>query len=238
MFRKFKYRSNQKEWMDKPGVPQELLHANLRELDVLNRWTGGNRISLLGLKRLCIHENRTYRIVDLGCGSGDLLKYIALWARKQSISVRLTGVDKSPGAIDYLRKHCKDYPEIEGVTKDYNEYLEESETADIYHCSLFCHHLEDEKIRDLFRKLKTAKSGFVVNDLIRNPMAYYATFAFTRIAGGTPLSKNDGPISVLRGFKMQEMKKLLTESGIRKYEVFHKLGYRLLAIVKTMNDNK
>lgn len=232
MFSKFKYRSDQAELMDEPDVPKELLHANLRELDLLNRWSAGNAITLQGLKKLCDKKDKSYHIVDLGCGSGDLLKHIAIWARKQKLSVRLTGVDKNPDAIGYLRKLCKDYSEIEGVTKDYNEYLEDNEIADIYLCSLFCHHLEDEKIRKLFHKIKSAKSGFVINDLIRSPIAYYAAIAFTRIARGTPLSKNDGPISVLRGFNMQDMRKLLAEAGIRRYEIRRKGGYRLRVVVK------
>ena len=77
MLNKFRYRSDQQEWMDQPGISKELLFRNLRELDILNRFLRGHAISIKGLKHLALTSKNPLHVVDLGCGSGDVLKYMA-----------------------------------------------------------------------------------------------------------------------------------------------------------------
>ncbi len=172
--------------MDDPEIPAALLHKNLRELDTLNRYLGGHAISLAGIKKLMTDRSKLYHIVDLGCGSGDVLKYIARWARANQIRVKLTGgVDNNPLAIKYLEANSKNYPEITGAVADYTYFLETATEVDIVHCALFCHHLEDEALEALFQRLKVnAHTGFVINDLQRNPLAYYSVWLLTRLFNG------------------------------------------------------
>jgi SAM-dependent methyltransferase len=228
---KFKQRSTLSEWLDTTGIPAELLEQNLRELDFLNRSFGGHSISLEGLKMLATDKNRLYRLVDLGCGSGDVLKYIARWARKNGYLLQHTGVDQNPDAIEYLKKHCRKYPEIEGVLSGYKAFLEKNKPVDLIHCSLFCHHLKDDELLWLFRKMNAvAQLGFIINDLQRNPFAYYGAKLMTRLLNGSPLSKNDGPISVLRGFKRDELDLLLKQAGVKRYVIHRRPGFRFLIV--------
>ena len=220
--------------MDDPDIPVSLLHKNLGELDIMNRHVGGHAISLSGIKRLVNNRHKIYHIADLGCGSGDVLKYIARWARTNQYQVMLTGVDKSKDAITYLHKNCSGFPEITGVVSDYHHYLETNAEVDIVHCSLFCHHLNDNELHELFLKLKTkARSGFVINDLQRIPFAYYGVWFLTRLLKGTDLSKHDGPVSVLRAFKHSELELLLRKAGLSEFTIQWKWAFRYLVVVKT-----
>jgi len=231
MSSKFKERSLLGELLDSPEVPEELLVRNLCELDFLNRKSGGHRVSLEGIRMLLKEKRKIYHIVDLGCGSGDLLRYIADWAFKNRFNVQLTGVDVQPGAISYLKEKSAGYPEISGVTADYKTYLNEHSHKDIIVCSLFCHHLNNKELPWLLNKLnKQSDSGFVINDLQRNPMAYYAAAAMTRILGGSTLSRHDGPVSVLRGFKKKELQVLFQDAGIKKYLIVRRPFFRFLAV--------
>ena len=74
---KFKFRSDEKELLDETNIPKDLLFRNLRELDILNRITGGHSISLQGIKQLITDHAKIYQVVDLGCGSGDSMRAIA-----------------------------------------------------------------------------------------------------------------------------------------------------------------
>lgn len=233
----FKTRSNQSELMDAPDIPIQLLHRNLGELDVLNRYLGGHSISMEGLKRLMTDHQKVYHIVDLGCGSGDVLKYIARWARTYQFLVKLTGVDKNSDAIQYLVNTCSGYPEINGVVSDYKDYLETDPRIDIVHCSLFCHHLNNQELLELFRYLKSyARVGFVINDLQRSPISYYSVWFLTRLLNGTVLSKHDGPISVLRAFNRYELYQLLYQSGLKNISIKWRWAFRYLVVVKTGHD--
>ena len=178
---KFTYRSNEKELLDESNILRSLLYKNLSELDTLNRTTGGHTISLKGIKQLITDHDKIYHVVDLGCGSGDALKVIADWARLNNYSVRLTGVDRNVHAIDYLKIHYVNYPEITGITADYRDYLNKNEFIDIVHCSLFCHHLNDDELLRLFIYFgQHVKTGFIINDLQRHWLAYYSAWLFTR----------------------------------------------------------
>ena len=233
---KFKYRSNEKELLDETNIQQDLLFKNLRELDILNRTTAGHSITLKGIKLLVTDHAKIYHIVDLGCGSGDSLRAIADWARKNNFNVQLTGVDMNVDVIEYLKKHCRTYPEISGITSDYQEFLDRNTSVDIVHCSLFCHHLNDDEMINLFTYFnEKVTTGFVINDLQRNWMAYYSAWFFTRLLNGTILAKNDGPVSVLRAFKVSELKHLLQKANIKNYIIQKKRLFRILIVGKTDN---
>lgn len=230
----FKTRSAQSEMMDDPNIPTQLLHKNLGELDLLNRYLGGHSISISGIKQLMTDRKKVYHIVDLGCGSGDVLKYIARWARTQQFQVKLTGIDINPDAIQYLVKNCSGFPEISGIASDYKDFLATGPTIDIVHCALFCHHLKNDELLELFRySNKYAMVGFVVNDLQRSSIAYYSVWFLTRLLRGSALSQHDGPVSVLRAFTRNELKNLLQTAGLNEISIHWRWAFRYLVVAKT-----
>jgi hypothetical protein len=96
---------------------------------------------------------------------------------------------------------------------------------------LFCHHLNDEELVKLFRDFNQyAKSGFVINDLQRNRLVYSGVWLITRILNGSSLSKNDGPISVLRAFKRVELNYLLKKAQVKNYSIKRKWAFRFLVV--------
>jgi 2-polyprenyl-3-methyl-5-hydroxy-6-metoxy-1,4-benzoquinol methylase len=228
---KFKNRSNESEILDRPYIPKKLLFQNLHELDFLNHISGGNAITMQGIKKLVTLKDKSYHIVDLGCGGGGTMRYIAAWARKKGFNVKLTGVDKNSYAIQYMRDSCNNYPEITGVVSDYRDFLNTVPYIDIVHCSLFCHHLNDQELANLISYLKNnVRCGFVINDLVRSWISYYVVKLITHLLNGSELSKNDGPISVLRGFRFEELDAMLQKAQIKKYTIKWKLGFRYLII--------
>lgn len=223
--------------MDGPGVPRELLWQNLRELDFLNRNSGGHSATIRSIKKLITGKNKTWSITDLGCGSGDTLVRIARWAHKHQLKVVLTGVDNNPDAIALLRVKCSGFPEINGIVSDYREFLENTPSTDIIISTLFCHHLDDPELVWFFQKLHNhVNTGFVINDLIRNRLAYYGAKLMTSLLNGSVLSKNDGPVSVLRGFKRKELDFILQEAGVRHYHIYRRWCFRFLIIGRSVGQ--
>lgn len=215
--------------MDNPDVPRDLLYRNLRELDFLNRKTFGHQLSIRALDRLLPAGNDPLHVVDLGCGSGDTLRYMAKWARNKQIPARFTGIDNNPDIIAYLREYCKDYPEIDGIDTSYKEYLSANEEVDVYHCSLFAHHLENQDLLELFLHFKEhSRHGFVISDILRNRLAYYGSIILTRLGNGTSLARHDGPVSVLKGFRINEIKDLLAEAEVPDYDLRTAMGFRFI----------
>lgn len=229
----FRYRSNQKEMLDEAHIPRDLLFKNLQELDWLNRFLGGHSITLEGIRQLIHDPEKVWNIADLGCGSGDSLLQIAKWAKKNHLKVSLTGVDLNPAVIDFLKDHCREFPEIRGFAGDYREFLATGQNIDIIHCSLFCHHLNDQELTDLLLAIKQkVTTGFVINDLQRSRIAYFGVWLLTRILNATVLSKHDGPVSVQRAFKKKELEELFNRISLRNYSVRRRWAFRYLIIGK------
>ncbi|MBD0378039.1 MAG: SAM-dependent methyltransferase, partial [Flavisolibacter sp.] len=89
----FQQRSYQKELLDQPSIPFADIKRNMQELNVINQWLGGHRITLKGVQALLNHSSSEVRIMEIGCGGGDNLRIIKNWALKNARSVQLTGVD-------------------------------------------------------------------------------------------------------------------------------------------------
>ena len=72
----FTLRSTEAEIMDDLEYSGEMMDRTLHELEVINKWLGGNVVTMDGLKKLINRdpEGSTYYIADLGCGRGDMLR--------------------------------------------------------------------------------------------------------------------------------------------------------------------
>jgi hypothetical protein len=93
--------------------------------------------------------------------------------------------------------------------------------------------LNDNELRKLFSWIKHhEKTGLIVNDLQRNRLAYYSAKYITRLLNGSLMAQNDGPISVLRGFKKEELTELLQNAQIAKYSITWKWIFRYLVVVQ------
>lgn len=230
---KFSRRSSEQELLDAPDIPRELLFQNLKELNLINKTLGGHAITLSGIKKLITDKSKTYTIIDIGCGGGDAMKEIAKWGIKNGYDLKLTGVDMNADCIAFMKEECRGLPRIEGVVMDYRDYLKTNADVDIIHCSLFCHHLKEDQLTELFRYMnKYARVGFVINDLQRHWFAYYSIKFLTRLFNGSALVKNDAPVSVLRGFRKNELKDLLQKAGVPDVSVSWKWAFRYLVLQK------
>jgi SAM-dependent methyltransferase len=217
-----KKRSYEAELMDDLEGGGADMARTLDELEIINKRLGGHTVVLDGLKRILnkkpVIDNTVLSIADLGCGGGDMLRIVARWARKRGIKVQLTGVDANEFIVRYAADKSVDYPEISYICKDI--FSEEFSLThyDIVMCSLFCHHFEDGQLARLFSQLhKQARKGVLINDLHRHWFAYYSIKYITRVFSGSPLIRNDAPLSVARAFSRKDMQHILKDAGIRHY---------------------
>ncbi|MEZ0368858.1 MAG: methyltransferase domain-containing protein [Candidatus Sericytochromatia bacterium] len=206
-------RSYQPELMDAEGVDREILWQTLRELETVNRWLGGYATTLKGLQELLAGgvRAREWSIVDVGCGGGDTLRVVADWARQRGYRFRLSGVDMQPDCLEYAKKHAPDR-EIEWICADFREV---AGPYDIVITSQFCHHLDDALMREFFGwTRRSARLGFVINDLHRHPVAYHGFHALSALFSRSPFIRYDGPMSVRKAFSRSELADLAGSAGL------------------------
>lgn len=229
---RFEQRSAQTELIDEPGIPFSDWEVCLNELNVVNKLLGGHKITIEGVKVLLKNADKIKRniiICEIGCGGGDNLKAIHEWINKR-IPVKYIGVDINKACIDFAASNCRKLDAF-FVCSDYRN-VQFAEKPDIIFNSLFCHHFSnDQLIEMLWWMKKNAVRGFFINDLQRHPFAYHSIKMLTRIFSRSYLVKNDGPISVLRGFRKDEWKQLLEKAGIARYSIQWRWAFRYLVIV-------
>ena len=208
----------------------EDLAQNLRELHTINKMLGGYSITFKALNKVTQAKN-TAIVVDIGCGGGDTLRELHAWSLRKNKSMQLNGIDILPGCISYSESNVKDKPGIRLICDDYRNCTTHIPKIDVMHASLFCHHLTNEEIVELIRFTLSNKITLVINDLERHPLAYYSIKMLTRIFSNSHMVKNDAPLSVLRGFKKNEWKDLIIQSGAKKYTIKNRWAFRHEVIV-------
>jgi 2-polyprenyl-3-methyl-5-hydroxy-6-metoxy-1,4-benzoquinol methylase len=221
----FKRRSYKKELLDEPVIAKEKLYKNLDELEIINKYLGGHAASIKGLNALT--NCKPKMVVDIGCGGGDSVKALA---NKFGNKVQLTGIDLKEDCIEYSKKNCEVYPNVHFRCADFRSVFSINDHPDVIHASLFFHHFTEDEIVSFLRECDRHKVIVVINDLERNPVAYYAIKFLTTFLSNSFLVRNDAPLSVLRGFKKDEWKNILEKAGIRKYTVQNCWAFRHLII--------
>jgi 2-polyprenyl-3-methyl-5-hydroxy-6-metoxy-1,4-benzoquinol methylase len=202
-----KYRSNKAEIMDDFSLKGELLRDTLDKLGSINKWLGGNRITLDGIEELLKNKpkDKTYTIIDLGCGHGDILRLVANFGRQKGYNFKLIGIDANQDAIDYASELSTDFKELSFEAIDIFSEQFEALDFDIALTTLFLHHFKNEGILNLVSNLsKNANLGIVVNDLQRSKIAY-GLFKLLSLTISNDMIVQDGLTSILRAFKKKDL---------------------------------
>jgi hypothetical protein len=107
---------------------------------------------------------------------------------------------------------------------------------DIVLSTLFLHHFTEEEIIDILSSvLKKSTIGVIVNDLHRHSMAYYL-FKLLCLTIQNPMVKEDGLISILRGFKRLDLERISEKLKYNR-DIQWKWAFRYQWILKN-NTNK
>ncbi|WP_073083974.1 methyltransferase domain-containing protein [Winogradskyella jejuensis] len=220
--------------MDDFSMKGDLLRDTLDKLGKINKWLGGNRVTLDGVSQLLQYQpkDKTYTIIDLGCGHGDILRLVADFGRKNRYQFNLIGIDANQDAIDYASELSVDYPEI--TFENYDIFSKEFKNLDydIALATLFLHHFKTEELEVLLKQLSgKARLGLVINDLHRSEMAY-GLFKLLSLVISNQMIVEDGLTSILRAFKRKDLENLTKKLNL-KSEIRWKWAFRYQWLIKT-----
>ncbi|RYY38380.1 MAG: methyltransferase domain-containing protein [Chitinophagaceae bacterium] len=226
-------RSNEKELLDRDDIPFADIARNMHELDVVNTRLGGHAITIRGLKRVLHgHRGGLLHVVEIGCGGGDNLRVLRNWAKRNGVRLALTGVDYNPACITYAEGRSSNAG-ITFICCDYR-HMPASVQPDVIYSSLFCHHFTDAELQEQLRWMQArSRIGFFINDLHRHAIAYYSIKWLTKAFSGSYLVRNDAPLSVQRGFRRAEWRRLLQDAGIQHYQCSWQWAFRWLITVRS-----
>jgi ubiquinone/menaquinone biosynthesis C-methylase UbiE len=226
----FQKRSLKLERIDTGDYTPEEYDRFLHDIRLVNRFAGDNR----ALKKTLLREVRReklkeFSVLDVGAGSGELLRMIAKFARKNESEAALFGLELNARSARSILEESKDFGEIRSVRGTALDLPFADKSFDYAICSLFTHHFTDDNIIKILQELsRVARRKILVIDLHRHPMAYFFYQLFCAAFRISPLVREDGSLSILRAFVPQELDNLAERANLQNFEVKRSMPFRLV----------
>jgi SAM-dependent methyltransferase len=238
MFEKFRRRSYELENIDKGTYTPEEYEGCLVELRRVNEWLGDAKVlreSLFtGIERAGL---RRFSVLDVGAGSGELLRVTAQWARETKRNASLWGLELNERSAAAILEESRDFPEIAAVQGDGLALPFPTGSFDYVIQSLTLHHFDDAGAVSVIREMaRVARRGIFVIDLHRNPVAYFFYTTVGRLFLHNRLLREDGALSILRSFTPAEMTELGQQAGLANLRVVKHFPSRLVLSGKTIDS--
>lgn len=221
--------------MDDFAMEGEILKDALDKIAKINQLLGGNLLTLRGVQGLLptFPQQTEISIIDVGCGNGDMLRTLADYGLKQHLNFKLTGIDANAFTINHARELSSHYPNISFRCEDVFGKDFAALKYDIVLCTLTLHHFKDEEIIALMTVFNANSNiGIVINDLHRSSISYRLFQALCFVFRLNKMSRQDGLISILRGFKKEELVSFSKKLNLKNYKIQWKWAFRYQWIIK------
>jgi len=230
----FEKRSNEPERIDTGDYTPEEYATFLREIASINRYLGdGRALKKTLLREIEQSDLREFSVLDVGCGSGELLRIIAEFAAKTNRTASLTGIDLNPISSSTTRSESTEFPEIVSVQGDAFQLPFADGAFDYAISSLFFHHLTDEQIPIVLKEMsRISRRGIFVIDLHRDAIAYLGYKIFCVAFRISELVRHDGLLSIEKGFRPVDLRSLTAEAGLQDYSVWNSSPGRVILWVR------
>lgn len=213
----FSIRSHQSEMMGNSKVDDKRVYRTLSQFKIINLLFSRSRKLMkdILIPHMLQAGKTKIALLDIGAGGGDIAIWFSRLCRSRGIDIEILCLDSDPKVVKYARKKCRHVNNVTvrlGLVDDI-EALDMN--VDYIFANHLLHHLRDQDIhRFLKRVYKNARRGFLINDLVRSPLAY---LGFTLFAGGFLHGSyhfHDGRISIKKGFKPQEIEEVIVKSEL------------------------
>ena len=226
----FKTRSNELEFIDTGDYTAEEYEGCLIELRRINRWLGDESALKNSLLREIKKTNlQSFSVLDIGAGSGEFLRIIAKFARKQNRQANLFGLELNARSASSILEESKDFDKISAIRGNALSLPFADKSFDYTICSLFTHHFTDENIIKILAEMKrVSRRKIFVIDLHRHPLAYLLYTTAGKIIIKNRLTRHDGALSILRSFKPKELEEFAKKADLENVSVERHFPFRLV----------
>ncbi|QBN17629.1 methyltransferase domain-containing protein [Flavobacterium nackdongense] len=234
-----KYRSNEPELMDDFAMQGEILREALDKIAKINQLLGGNQLTLNGVQKLIQKSPKAtpITIVDVGCGNGDMLRRLADYGLENQLHFNLIGIDANDFTINHAQQLSEEYSNIRYRCEDIFDKAFADLKYDIVLCTLTLHHFKEDEILKLMTLLNTnSRIGIVINDLHRSALAYRLFQVLCFVFRLNSMSRADGLVSILRGFKKEDLVRFSKKLNLTHYKIQWKWAFRYQWIIEKVGS--
>ena len=208
----FSRRANLPEVMDADGLDPATYAAVIADLARVNTVTLARWPTIAWLRRQ-LPSRVGFTLLDVGFGHGDMLRAIARWLQGRGLHAELAGIDLNPRSGPVAAAATD--PSL-GITYHSGRAEALGWQPDFIISSLVAHHMRDDELVAFIQWMeRTARVGWLINDLHRHWLAWagFRTLAF--VFRWHPIVAHDGALSVRRAFTRAELEALLAAAGVQ-----------------------
>jgi 2-polyprenyl-3-methyl-5-hydroxy-6-metoxy-1,4-benzoquinol methylase len=220
------------ELMDDPDCDPRALAATYRRFGLVNRLVSAwGHVYRTRVRPELRALGRPARVLDLGCGGGDVVVRLAALAARDGLDVEWVGADPDPRALEAARERAR--PGVRFAARGSRELLTAGERFDLVLSNHVLHHLDTDALRQFADDSLALSRGRVLHaDIARGHLAYalYAV-GIGPLAAGTFL-RVDGLRSIRRSYRPAE---LATALGA-PWHVETPAPFRVLAVAEGRAD--
>jgi 2-polyprenyl-3-methyl-5-hydroxy-6-metoxy-1,4-benzoquinol methylase len=233
--------SHLSELMDDAQAPLLYLHNTYRDFFYLNRlvsqWRRIYKHKITPLLRR--DPNKSFRLLDVGCGGGDIAYYLLKWSQADGFNLQITAIDLDERAIQWAeqqqrkqrhRHHQKQqeqrHQQIEFRVASTRKLLDEKKHFDLVISNHVLHHLRDQEVPVFLEECQQLGSTVICNDLERHPISYLIYSACFPLRFRKSFIYEDGRMSILKSFTRKELEEL----SPKNWRIKRLFPFRLLAI--------
>lgn len=212
------------ELLDDPAADSALALRSLRDVSYANRLFGGTSAVLSSL-RPHLRQGAALTLLDVGTGAGDIPARARALAARSGASLETFGVERTLAVAAGARALARSVCVADGFALPFQD-----RSIDIVACSQVLHHFEDQQALLLLRELdRVARRLVIIADLRRSWPAAGGIWAASFLLRFHPVSRHDGVLSVLRGYRGNELASLVERAVGTVPIVRNRWGFRLTA---------
>ena len=211
------WRSDLPELMDDPSSDRRLLERTLRQFGLINRlFSRSDELLRRYLLDDMVRQGRTSAtVLDVGAGAGDIARRLVRSARRRGLNLSITCLDSDHRVVQYAQRNLVNEPSITVQSGSIFEPAHHrAQRYDYVFCNHFLHHLKDDEIaRFLDIAHRITRRRLLVNDLLRSYWAALGYKLFAALFLRASFAQHDGVLSIRRGFRPAELRRLVDGSA-------------------------
>ncbi|HVT40897.1 MAG TPA: methyltransferase domain-containing protein [Gemmatimonadaceae bacterium] len=216
------------EFLDNPAADHTLATRSLADVARANRLFGGTSAVLAELAPVLAEACRSrlsLTLLDVGTGAGDIPEGARRAAARVGVPLTTIGLELTEWLAASSRARSGD-----ALAADARALPVASRSVDVVTCSQVLHHFEDPCARVVLAELnRVARRRVIVADIRRAWLAAGGLWLASWALNFHPVSRHDGVVSVLRGFRTRELSDAVhAATGVRP-AVRNRRGFRVTA---------
>ena len=216
------------ELLDDPSTDTALATRSLQDVARSNRWFGGaNAVIAELVPVLAAARGRSapLTLLDVGTGAGDIPELARRIADRGGVHLLTIGLEVTPALAAASRPRSGDAIAGDALALPFAD-----RSVDIVTCSQVLHHFEAADGARLLAELnRVARVRVIVADIRRAWAAAAGFWVGSWALGFHPVSRHDGVVSVLRGFRAAELSAAVVAATGCLPSVRNRRGFRVTA---------